>query len=272
MSHHYPNEPSSCCISNGNNVANISHSASALPSTATVPCKQCPKLLDSECKLLNENEGCIKCCHVFIDHHAVNCPNDFPNPTAYKSLTQSDVNHTKHGQGKEVAAISTSNASTSTTATTSFSSNESIVHPIATILGMSCNPAAYMAPNVLSVIGFNGDDLGSSGLFVSNLLPNMISACMQPPKETSSLHVPYLYWRCLVSSNADDFLLICDALINHGSSAALISEEYVLKLGLHCKCLPEPYSAELTMENDRQNIAIKFSEYVKLQLHDPLSF
>jgi hypothetical protein len=59
----YPNKPSSCHIPNGNNNANISHSAPMFPSTAatSAPHKQCPKLLDSECKLLNENEGCVKC-------------------------------------------------------------------------------------------------------------------------------------------------------------------------------------------------------------------
>ena len=63
--------------------------------------KQCPKLLDTERKLLNENEGCLKCQHFFfVEHRAVNCPNDFPSPNTYKSLTQSDVNHAKHGCGK----------------------------------------------------------------------------------------------------------------------------------------------------------------------------
>jgi hypothetical protein len=92
----------------------------------------------------------------------------------------------------------------------------------------------------------------------------MIGACMQPPKEASSLHVLHLYWRCLASSNTNDFPIIFDALIDHGSSAALISAEYVSKLGLHRKRLPEPYSAELAMENNGQKVTIEFSEYVKL--------
>ena len=43
-----------------------------------------------------------------------------------------------------------------------------------------------------------------------------------------------------------------DALIDHGSFAVLISEEYVLKLGLHCKHLLEPYYTELVMESNKQ--------------------
>ena len=66
--------------------------------------------------------------------------------------------------------------------------------------------------------------------------------------------------------------LTFDALIDHGSSAALISEEYVSKLRLHHKHLIEPYTAELIMENNGQKVEVKFSEYVKLQLHDPSSY
>jgi len=57
------------------------------------------------------------------------------------------------------------------------------------------------------------------------------------------------------------------ALIDHGSSVALISNEYVAKLGLRPKRLHEPYIAKLTMEKNGQKV--KFSEYIKLWLHDP---
>ena len=66
--------------------------------------------------------------------------------------------------------------------------------------------------------------------------------------------------------------MIFDALIDHGSSAALISEEYVSKLGLRCKRLREPYIAELAMENNGQKNEVKFTEYVKVLLHDPSSY
>jgi hypothetical protein len=129
-----------------------------------------------------------------------------------------------------------------------------------------------MAPNVLIVIGLNGNDSDSNGLSVSGSLPNTISACMQPPKEASSLYVLHLYWRCLTSGNTDNFPVIFDPLIDHSSNAALISEEYVSKLGLCCKRLPELYLAELAMEKNGQKVAIEFSQYVKLQLHDPSSY
>jgi hypothetical protein len=60
--------------------------------------------------------------------------------------------------------------------------------------------------------------------------------------------------------------------IDHGSSAVLISNEWVAKLGLRRKRLLAPYYAELAMEKNGQKIDILFSEYVKIQLHDPSSF
>jgi hypothetical protein len=66
-SRRYPSEPSSHCVPNGYNNINISHSAPTFSSTASAsaPHKQCPKLLGSEHKLLNENEGCMKCRHCY---------------------------------------------------------------------------------------------------------------------------------------------------------------------------------------------------------------
>ena len=62
-----------------------------------------------------------------------------------------------------------------------------------------------------------------------------------------------------------------EALIDHRSSAVLISEQYISLLGLRRRQLCEPYSAELTMDNNGCT-DIQFSEYVKLQLHDVSSF
>src|ERR1700683_715540 len=87
------------------------------------------------------------------------------------------------------------------------------------------------------------------------------------------LHIPHLYWHCTTSGQNNEFLVKFDVLIiDHGLSTVLISEEYVLKLGLHRKCLHEPYSAELAMENNGQKVNIEFSEYIKLQLQYMIFF
>jgi hypothetical protein len=93
----------------------------------------------------------------------------------------------------------------------------------------------------------------------------------KPLKEAAPLHVSHLYWRCLTSGNTNEFPVIFEALIDHGSSAVLISEDFARQLGLRRKQLREPYIAELAMDNDGQKNEFRFSEYVKLQLHDPSS-
>jgi hypothetical protein len=91
-----------------------------------------------------------------------------------------------------------------------------------------------------------------------------------PLKEVAPTHVPLFYWKCLAGSK--DFPVIFEALIDHGSSTILISEDFLSKLGLCRKCLPVPYSAELAMEKNGQKVEIQFSEYIKIKLHDPSSY
>ena len=124
--------------------------------------------------------------------------------------------------------------------TTSFSSNESILHPVAAVLGMSRNPVTYVAPKASSIIrGFSGSDSdNSSVLFVSTKTPSIATVVATPLTEVAPLHCPHLYWKCVASGKTNEFLIIFDALIDHSSSAVLISEEYVSKLGRRQKCFP----------------------------------
>ena len=140
------NDPSSRCIPNNNNTSTVPFS-----SATSAPCKQCPKLLDSECKLLNENEGCVK------------CRNFFPNPTTYKTLMQTDVDRAKHAHTKCVATVTTNPSITNPSA----SSDKASIHPVAAVLGMSHNPTAYVMPNASTVLG-NGESDSSGFSSVSN--------------------------------------------------------------------------------------------------------
>jgi hypothetical protein len=145
-------------------------------------------------------------------------------------------------------------------------------HPIAAVLGMSRNPTAYITPNASSVIGgldINNSD--SSGLAsVSKVLP-MTTAVMQPLTKASAMHIPHLFWNCL-ASGTNEFPLTFRTLIDHGSSAVLISEEYIMKLELRRRHLIEPYAVELAVEKNGQKVDIEFSNYIKVQLHDPSGY
>ena len=110
-----------------------------------------------------------------------------------------------------------------------------VTHPVATILGMSCNPVTYAANSTSSVIKSTANsNLDSLVSFVSTPLHTAAAVRIAPLTELACLHKPPLYWQCSVSARANEFPSIFDALIDHSSSTVLISEEYVLKLGLTC--------------------------------------
>jgi hypothetical protein len=265
----YTSKPSFRCTPSNNN--NSSQTA-PFASTTNIPitCKQCPKLLDSECKLLNKNKGCLKCRRFFVEHRTVNCPKDFPNPATYKYLTQSDADRVKCGCGKGIAAVGFSN--TASTSASTGSPPMQLSHPVAAVLGMSCNPTAYIAPNASSVIGgLDVNDSDSSGSASVSKVLSMTATVMQPLMEASAMHIPHLFWNCL-AYRTNKFPLTFRTLIDHSSSAVLISEEYVAKLGFRRRHLIEPYAVELAVEKNGQKVDIEFSDYVKVQLHDPSGY
>jgi hypothetical protein len=53
---------------------------------------RCPKLLPSEYELLEKHNGCTKCRMFYVNHRNMDCPNDFPNPDTYATLTE-DMAH-----------------------------------------------------------------------------------------------------------------------------------------------------------------------------------
>jgi len=205
---------------------------------------------------LNDNEGCVKCCNFFENHHAANCPNNFPNLATYKTLMQADVDCARCTCGKCVAAVTAMSP-----ANTSSSSDGTTHHPVAAVLGFSCNPVAYVASNASNVFkrSLNSNSNSSSSQSVSDPSPHSV---VKPLKEASLLHVEHLYWHYSTSRNTNEFPVTFEALIDHGSSAVLISKDYVSKLGLHQKCLHKPYIAELAMEKNGQKTKFEFSEYV----------
>ena len=186
-------EPSSHCIPN-NGGGQSTFSGGPVPA----PHKQCPKLLDSKHKLLNDNEGCIKCHCVIVDHCVANCPNNFPNPATYRSLTQNNVDRAKPACGRGVAAMTSSNNVNIPTASMTFT--EPAPNPVTAVLGMTRNPVAYIAPNALSVIegtpGSDSDSTNSVSVSTSVPVPQNMKGSM---KDMSPLHMPHFYWCCLTS-------------------------------------------------------------------------
>ena len=121
-----------------------------------------------------------------MDHRAVNCPNDFPNPATYRSITQADIDHYKCLKTRGVAAVIPTQYASDILPTVS----DPTMHPITAMLGMSQNPVAYVAPNASSVI--KPDLNNSSDLSVSPVTVCAPLVATPPLKEVAPLHIPTL--------------------------------------------------------------------------------
>ncbi|KAJ7152616.1 hypothetical protein C8R43DRAFT_886063, partial [Mycena crocata] len=64
-------------------------------STSSTRTRNCPKLTEDEKTLLDDNNGCQKCCCFFVGHVSHNCPNDWPDAASYETLTQAHVDRAR---------------------------------------------------------------------------------------------------------------------------------------------------------------------------------
>jgi hypothetical protein len=125
-----------------------SRRANTAPSSSSSARISLPKLTQTERKLIYDNEGCLKCRHVFVNHQSGTCPNDFPDASTYKPLTQATVDAIGKRAKKSIAAVMPPTAEATTSA-----------QPVAVVMGVSTNPIAYMPSNVSNVI--EGDSFES---------------------------------------------------------------------------------------------------------------
>lgn len=77
------------------------------------------------------------------------------------------------------------------------------------------------------------------------------------------LTTPLLLWDCFIDGPASDSSTRVSALIDDGSAAVLIDEEFALKLGLHRRKLPSPIPFNVALSGDSKDPFL-LSEYVKL--------
>jgi hypothetical protein len=98
ITHNYSNNALSSNNPSASNTAYSAHTSS----TAAV-CV--PALTVAERTLLQENDGCFKCCVFYADHTSRTCPAGFPDPAMYKPLTPTDVAHAKRQHNKKARAV-----------------------------------------------------------------------------------------------------------------------------------------------------------------------
>ena len=221
-------------------------------SSNTNNCDILPKILDSTCQLLYDNEGYLKCRHVFILHRSKDCPNDFPKATTYKNLTQNFVDLIKqHLQRKTTAAV----------VSQAHKSDSDTVFVV------------YMPSDMFNVIEGTSDSDSEVSLLptvTSIIYKAMLSGGHKAPHtDIASLTVSHMFWKCSINGEAEDFPVLISAMIDHGSHLVLISEDFTTALVLkHCK-LHAPMAVEVAIPDKTVKHIISLSEWVKLWLYDP---
>jgi hypothetical protein len=115
---------------------------------------RCPKLLPEEYDLLEKHNGCRKCRRFYVNHQVFNCPNDFPNPDTYQTLTEEMANQAM----AQAAIASTYNGNTSSSHSPHTTSFVEEVQPIPSI---SSSVAAILPPSTPFNLGNGGSDTES---------------------------------------------------------------------------------------------------------------
>jgi hypothetical protein len=250
-----------CDASRRNNTfAKPSHCANVAPASSSSSSTHIslPKLTPIERKLIYNNEGCLKCHCVFVNHQLGTCLNDFPDAATYKPLTQAAVDTLSKRAKKSIAAV------TDATTTTS-------AQPIAVVMGISTNPVAYMPFNISNVIEGDGTDSkpSVSNPHIATVHPQKLSPMPTASKcDVAPLTVPHLFWQCSISGPANCLPVTVNALIDHGAHAVLISEDLAASLNLRRRKLHDPMAVKMAMPGEGKNRVIELKEWVKLAPYD----
>ena len=194
-----------------------------------------PFLLDAEQTLLNEHDGCTKCCKLYVGHRSWDCPTGFLSGKGYKTLMLADALVAK--KGKQPSTTSSNKPAMKPIAATAPSSDEDKPHTIAAVL-----PSASM--------------LESDSEEDADISKCDVSAPMK---------FKHLIWNCQIHGLKHDFPVKTRALIDNSAHIVLICPELVAELKLKKHHLSEPETIDVAMQNG-QNSKSDLYEYVKLSL------
>ena len=151
---------------------------------------RCPKLLPSEYELLDKHSGCRKCRKFYVNHQVHNCPNDFPNPDTYVTLTEEMA---LQSMARAAIASTFNGAPPSTTTTPSTLPFSSVPTPFACTLPSAFVeeiPLAKDGPHTSAVQNSIATVLPSSNS-VPFVLGNGESDTESNPSSVSPISVPH---------------------------------------------------------------------------------
>jgi len=170
-----------------------------------------PKLTPAERTLIFDHQGCFKCQQLYIGHKGANCPNGFPLPGSYKTLTTTYAEAVRDGK------------------------NEARSHNLGPVahVGFSLDAEAGELPSAVLGMGEEESD---------DVSMKYVRAHDPPP-----FSLGHLEWRCQMDRPLVSGPVTVTTLIDNGSPSVLIDEGLVARLGLRRRKLPSLHQARLAM-------------------------
>ena len=215
---------------------------------------RCPKLLPSEYELLEQHAGCKKCRKFYVNHNTPNCPNDFPNPDTYVTLTKDMAL-----KAQAAAAIaSTYIPHTTAMSPTPYNSQSAYAQiPSSFVEELSSESSSHQS-NQASVAAILPTSAPTPfALGTGNSDTDSESSNVSP------ISVPHYIWNANVHG-VDEFPTPIPCLLDNGAHLILIRPETVADLGLKIRKLHTPQRASVAIGSRKHTFLL--ADYVILSL------
>ncbi|TFY52450.1 hypothetical protein EVJ58_g10012 [Rhodofomes roseus] len=233
-----------------------------------------PPLTVAERALLRAHDGCYKCREFYAGHRRDACPNPWPDPSSYRTLTEADALAAKKGRSHSAPPASrTRTAPVAAVASSSRTQVEDVeddddenTHPVAAVMGIR-RISYSRSPSVGDL--YRSDDERSSvrASCCPVNSPSVVAAVA--PVSADPFREPHLLWQCMLDGPLAREPLAVQALIDSGSHTVLIREPLVQQLGLRLRTLPRPEHVELAMASEGKKVTVSLYHYVKLSVSHP---
>lgn len=213
-------------------------SSKATTSASTTPTvSRPPKITDEERRLINENNGCLKCRKLYTDHWAKKCPYDAPSGENYAPIT----------------------IATAAAAKLAYNALQAKAN------GVSVN-AVFGNTNSDDDDNMNEDSTQSSSVYDEDSGDSeSLDAYVLEPNPSNLL--PPLWWDCRIDGPVTDVPIIVKALIDTGCPTVLISPELAECLHLEVKPLHKPLTVNAAYSTGgKRGSRISLDRFVKLSV------
>jgi hypothetical protein len=217
-----------------------------------------PKLLPSEYELLEKHNGCRKCRKFYVNHRYIDCPNDFPNPDTYVTLTEDMAL-----QAMASAAIASTYNGNPQTHSSSSCTTSFIPQPAFQTQPTSFVEEVHNDSTAPQIVQASIAAILPSSSSTPFALGTGDSDTESDPSTVSPISVPHYIWHANIHANSE-FPTPIDCLLDNGAHLVLIRPETVADLGLTIRKLNTPQCATVAINSQRHTFHL--ANYVVLSL------